>query len=742
LIIDAVEQLADRDGIKSMKFSTADGMPFEDPAWIAGVDDNDNENSDDDSDDEEMPPLARRNDSFSDTDSDDDSDSDDEDSHDEDPFFDDDDVFDMPDQVANDDPPEIETEDDPVADLIDPNPTEIETDKANVEVKSEAPELRRSTRESRPPERYGFEHLQHCHNTVTIDDAIEYDPMIAGVAARFIDEVNEVALMNGHQFGQQYIVQKGLKKFGKRGKDATLKELRQLHDRVCFEPVGVSSLSANEKKKAQEALLFLNEKRDGSVKGRMVYNGKPTREWLSKEDNASPTVSLESLFLTAIVDAKEGRDVMSCDIPNAFIQADMPEIENGADMVVMKIKGILLQILMEISPETYGPYVVMEDGKLVIYLRVLKALYGMLVAALLWYRKFRNDLEEIGFVFNPYDPCVANRTIKGSQQTVRFHVDDLKSSHISSRVNDLFLVWLNKMYGKHGAVTSTRGKSHEYLGMRFDYSVPGQVTVDMVDYMTKITEEFPFDVSKPVPTPAADNIFQVDESSPVLDQERAEIFHTFVAKALFACKRSRCDLQVAVAMLCTRVQKPTEEDWKKLLRMMRYIRATIKDVLNLRADDLSIVKWYVDASFAVHPDFKSHTGAAMTYGAGVPIAMSRKQKLNTRSSTEAELVGVDDGINLILWTKLFLEAQDLTITTNTVFQDNQSAILLEVNGKRSSSNRTRALNIRYFFITDQVEAGNISVEFCPTKAMIADFFTKPLQGELFLKFKRFIMGTD
>ena len=77
--------------------------------------------------------------------------------------------------------------------------------------------------------------------------------------------------------------------------------------------------------------------------------------------------------------------------------------------------------------------------------------------------------------------------------------------------------------------------------------------------------------------------------------------------------------------------------------------------------------------------------------------MSRKQRLNTRSSTEAELVGVDDGINLILWTKFFLEAHGHHFEVNTVYQDNQSAILLEVNGKRSSSNRTRALNIRYFY---------------------------------------------
>ena len=89
-----------------------------------------------------------------------------------------------------------------------------------------------------------------------------------------------------------------------------------------------------------------------------------------------------------------------------------------------------------------------------------------------------------------------------------------------------------------------------------------------------------------------------------------------------------------------------------------------------------------------------------------------------------------------------MEAQGCTIKVNTVFQDNQSAILLEVNGKQSSSKRTRALNIRYFFVTDQVESGNMSIEYCPTKSTIADFFTKPLQGELFLKFKRFIMGFD
>ena len=119
-----------------------------------------------------------------------------------------------------------------------PNPTvvieenvEATVDTATLNVEPPV-ELRQSTRERSKPKQYGFAHLEHCHNMVTIDDAIEYDPVIAGVVAQFIHEVNEVARMNGHQFGQQYIVHKGLKKFGKKGKIATLKELCQLHDRV------------------------------------------------------------------------------------------------------------------------------------------------------------------------------------------------------------------------------------------------------------------------------------------------------------------------------------------------------------------------------------------------------------------------------------------------------------------------------------------------------------------------------
>jgi hypothetical protein len=85
--------------------------------------------------------------------------------------------------------------------------------------------------------------------------------------------------------------------------------------------------TSQERRKAQQALMFLGEKRDGAIKGQMVYNGKPTREWLSREDSSSPTAALESIMLTGVIDAHEGRtNVMTCNIANAFIQALMPDI--------------------------------------------------------------------------------------------------------------------------------------------------------------------------------------------------------------------------------------------------------------------------------------------------------------------------------------------------------------------------------------------------------------------------------
>ena len=115
-------------------------------------------------------------------------------------------------------------------------------------------------------------------------------------------------------------------------------------------------------------------------------------------------------------------------------------------------------------------------------------------------------------------------------------------------------------------------------------------------------------------------------------------------------------------------------------------------------DYIQIQQWWVDSSYAVHPDFKSHTGIAMSMGKGTPIASSHKQKMNTISSTEAELVGASEATQYILWVNNFLKEQGYSVGVPNLYQDNKSAILLEKNGMRSSSKRSRHINIRYFLL--------------------------------------------
>eukprot|EP00980_Cylindrotheca_fusiformis_P025578 scaffold14118_cov91-Cylindrotheca_fusiformis.AAC.1 len=396
---------------------------------------------------------------------------------------------------------------------------------------------------------------------------------------------------------------------------------------------------------------------------------------------------------------------MVVDIPGAFMHADIDEL------IHVKLVGDIAELLLRVDP-SYQKYVTYEKGKKVIYTELDKALYGTLQAALLFWENLVNFLvNKHGFALNPYDRCVANnKDINGKQCTIGWHVDDLKISHVDNDVIEGIYNLLNENYGKESPLTVSRGKKHEHLGMTIDYSEDGKVKFTMADYINDLVDEMPADLSKgSCPTPAANHLFQVNANQQKLPPQTQELFHHLTAKLLYLCKRTRGDLQTAVSFLSTPVQSPDTDDYKKLGRCLRYVRRTKHYPLTLEADSMNVIQWWVDASYGVHPDLRSHTGATMMMGKGSLYSKSMKQKINTRSSTEAELVGVNDAMSLILWTRNFLVAQGYDVTDNVVWQDNQSAMLLENNGTRSTTKHTRHLDIRYSFVTDNIKRGQMSV---------------------------------
>jgi hypothetical protein len=342
---------------------------------------------------------------------------------------------------------------------------------------------------------------------------------------------------------------------------------------------------------------------------------------------------------------------------------------------------------------------------------MLKALYGMLAVYLLFYKKFRKGIESIGFVGNPYDACIANKIMDGKQHTFTWHVDDIKSSHYDPKVNDDFAQWRQKTYGNEetGHATVTRGDKHDYLVITLNYSEEGKLKVDMQCYIDSMIKEFPGKLTRRTAIPWAERLMKNDKNSPKLSKERAQTFHTFVMKMMFFCKHGRLDVNLGVSTPGTRVKEPNKGNWNKLIWKMNFLKQTQEDVLTLEADNSQTLTQYVDTAFAVHPDMTSHNGAMFTLGKGALISDSTKQKTSSRSSTKAELNGIDDETGKTIWIKRFIEAQGFTVNTNVIYQDNQSTIKLSNNGNQALGEESASLIKNCFFVTDLIEKGQVKL---------------------------------
>lgn len=230
-------------------------------------------------------------------------------------------------------------------------------------------------------------------------------------------------------------------------------------------------------------------------------------------------MATELIFLTTLIDVLEGRDVAIIDVPGAFIQADMDEL------VHVHFNGKMLDLLLEIDAEMYRLCIVQEGKEQVMYVELLKALYGTVWAAQLFWEQLSGKLLEWGFMPNPYDLCIMNKMIEGKQLTVAWHVDDLKASHMLSTMVDQFIEDMESEFGKETPINKSCRKVHDYLRMRLDFLKPGEVTVTMIDYIKAILHVAPKDMHGRAVTLAVTHLFQSDSTNPVyLTEDRTTTY--------------------------------------------------------------------------------------------------------------------------------------------------------------------------------------------------------------------------
>jgi hypothetical protein len=276
--------------------------------------------------------------------------------------------------------------------------------------------------------------------------------------------------------------------------------------------------------------------------------------------------------------------------------------------------------------------------------------------------------------------------------------------------------------------------------MSITYRENGTAEIKMSDYPEEAIIESGLNVARTAAIPARRDLFEVDESAKPLAALDAEVFHSVIAKLLYVLIQARPDILLAVSFLCTRVSKSTTEGQGKLQRVLEYMKGTTQYNYVLGADSMNELRSWVDTSYAVHPDMRSHTGGVMSFGTyGLVCKSSSKQKLNTQNSTETEVVGASNFLPNTMRVQMFLAGQSYTLEKSALVQDNEIAMKLEKNGRMSAGQKSRHIHTRYFWINDRTVATGIIVRHCPTLEMLADFFTKPLQGNLIRRFRDVIL---
>jgi len=333
----------------------------------------------------------------------------------------------------------------------------------------------------------------------------------------------------------------------------------------------------------------------------------------------------------------------------------------------------------------------------------------------------------MGFSTNPVDPCVFNKMVDGVQLTILLYVDDLLVTCELKGPIMKFVADLKSVFDED--VKFSLGSDVSYLGMHLRVE-QGQIIVSMKAYIDALMEEY--EVVGSAASPAKNDLFDIDRSSPLLSEKERQVFHTKVAKALYVAKHERLDAMLAVAFLTTRVTVATEQDQEKLDRLFKYFNANRDIPLIVKPNSLMKVEGYVDASFCTHQvDAKGHTG----------VVVSSKQKIVTKDSTESELVGVSDKHLTILQCADFMSGQGYGDSTAILLLNNTSTITLITTG--GGKYRNKYLRVRRAVVKDQVDSGTLVVKYVPNGQMLTDVLSKSLQARHFRDLARCVLtGAD
>jgi hypothetical protein len=552
------------------------------------------------------------------------------------------------------------------------------------------------------------------------------------------------------------LVQMSYKKMHKKRPDLTkvagTAEMQTVSDRKIIQGVHRSEIPDQSKvlyimtKYAEKFKLGEFDK----VKARLLLGGNELWDdyQLRWDEISSRTIALASLYTLIAIMAHEQMDVLTMDFKNAFLYGLLPT----ADQCYARIPKEESVLLMEIDEEKWRPYYNKEQQ--CIFVKVVGSLYGHPAAAKIWYDYLKMQLAKIGFIPLKCEPCIFFRTVEGTIEFIGMHVDDLlMGSHNGPRLRQDMEDFKRTYFNNEGTITD--GPSLEYLNMLLEFNKAHQsVEVSQESYWKSVCAKFEImesDVEVATTVPHSCNIMSrlrsrndALEPNQTVDEELKKKFLSVVMSILWGTQRSKQELGVNISHLASEAKHASEEDYKDVMRVLKYISQCKGDKIRFKIIGKVQVACYIDSSAHTGPTCLGQAGCVISIGSegyGGPIeAKSARSKNNHVGSMPYELDALHHMISGPLYIRELLEELGYKQGPVIVFEDNKALIDLIRRGKVSTG-VTRHIAAKYYYAKDLIAEGLIVLRHCPTKLMIADILTKHLGGPEFKIMSRRLQNT-
>jgi hypothetical protein len=530
----------------------------------------------------------------------------------------------------------------------------------------------------------------------------------------------------------------------------SVKTEKGLDNEVCgilqqevFKPIHLSNLTEKQTHLIIPSYMFFKKKViDGKdeVKARLVGGGDhETSDMFREEDASAGVLKTQSFKLLLGIAAHTHQPLTIFDIKQAFLWGKLD------DEIYMWLNPQVSKTVLKFKPE-WAPYM-NKNGKM--YVRLLKPIYGLIQAPKIFYDHLANSLNSLGFfaLNDQLDSGLFRKTREdGTQIIIGVYVDDL--GFVGTLIESAwFEQEMNKIYGKFGDMKVQRGDKVKWLGTEIERDWDNSAI--HISQSKFIDESIisKFGVKHFSSSPASPDLFKHD---PLEDKKGNGVLNLKFLSALMTASwvaKTKPEIQLAVSYLSSRVTKVTTRDWLHLHRLMGYINFTKSHKLTLSPKSLHIVGW-TDASYAVHPECAGQSGIICGLGDNEDShvqspfhtshnvqslfhASTNKQKFIHSSSAGAEIDAQCEGIKYMVWAREVMKQLGFEQKGPSVlFQDNKSAIIMGNDGKGSFKN-SKHMDVRFFFSKQYIDQNVLKLVHCPTKLMVADILTKPLQASLF-----------